>query len=91
MITFLNSPRLLKGGNVLIDVETSAVQRIIVQSYNLGTLSRTLLPQAVKESGVSWFSGGGVTPSTLSVIQSGEEIDGLFRTAQRRHLNFQKV
>ena len=46
-----NSPRLLKGGLVLIDADTSAVQRIIVLQYNPDTLSRTLQPQAVKESG----------------------------------------
>ncbi len=51
MTTFPNSPRLLKGGLVLIDADTSAVQRIIVLQYNPDTLSRTLQPQAVKESG----------------------------------------
>jgi hypothetical protein len=51
MSTFPNSPRLLKGGLVLIDADTSAVQRIIVLQYNPDTLSRTLQPQAVKESG----------------------------------------
>jgi hypothetical protein len=51
MASFANSPRLLKGGLVLIDADTSAVQRIIVLQYNPDTLSRTLQPQAVKESG----------------------------------------
>ena len=51
MTTFPNSPRLLKGGLVLIDADTSAVQRIIVLQYNPDTLSRTLQPQAVKEIG----------------------------------------
>jgi hypothetical protein len=51
MATFPNSPRLLKGGLVLIDADTSAVQRIIVLQYNPDTLSRTLQPQTVKESG----------------------------------------
>jgi len=51
MASFPNSPRLLKGGLVLIDADTSAVQRIIVLQYNPDTLSRTLQPQAVKESG----------------------------------------
>jgi hypothetical protein len=51
MTTFPNSPRLLKGGLVLIDADTSAVQRIIVLQYNPDTLSRTLQPQTVKESG----------------------------------------
>jgi hypothetical protein len=51
MTTFPNSPRLIKGGIVLIDPDTSAVRRIIVLQYNPDTLSRTLQPQAVKESG----------------------------------------
>ena len=51
MSTFPNSPRLVKGGIVLIDADTSAVQRIIALQYNPDTLSRTLQPQAVKESG----------------------------------------
>jgi hypothetical protein len=51
MSTFPNSPRLVKGGLVLIDADTSAVQRIIVLQYNPDTLSRMLQPQAVKESG----------------------------------------
>lgn len=51
MTTFPNSPRLLKGGIVLIDPDSSAVQRIITLQYNPDTLSRTLQPQAIKESG----------------------------------------
>lgn len=51
MTTFPNSPRLLKGGIVLIDADTSAVRRIVVLQYNPDTLSRTLQPQTVKESG----------------------------------------
>jgi hypothetical protein len=51
MTTFPNSPRLVKGGIVLIDPDTAAVRRIIVLQYNPDTLSRTLQPQAVKESG----------------------------------------
>ena len=45
MTTFPNSPRLLKGGIVLIDPDTSAVRRIIALQYNPDTLSRTLQPQ----------------------------------------------
>lgn len=48
---FPNSPRLLKGGIVLIDPDTSVVQRIIALQYNPDSLSRTLQVQAVKEGG----------------------------------------
>lgn len=51
MTTFPNSPRLLKGGIVLIDPDTSAVLRIITLQYNPDTLSRTLQVQSVSTEG----------------------------------------
>jgi len=51
MTTFPNSPKLLKGGIVLIDPETSAVQRIISLQYNPDSLSRTLQVQGPSEGG----------------------------------------
>jgi hypothetical protein len=51
MTSFPRSPRLLKGGLVLIDPATAAVQRIIVLQYNSDTLSRTFQVQAAGESG----------------------------------------
>ena len=52
MTTFPGSPRLLKGGIVLIDPHTSAVRRIIALQYNPDTLTRTLQIQGVgQESG----------------------------------------
>jgi hypothetical protein len=51
MSSFPNSPKILKGGIVLLDADTSAVQRIITLQYNPDTLSRTLQPQTVRESG----------------------------------------
>jgi len=50
MSTFPGSPRLLKGGIVLIDPETSSVQRIIGLQYNPDTLTRSLQVQGVGES-----------------------------------------
>lgn len=52
MTTFPGSPRLIKGGIVLIDPETSMIQRIITLQYNPDTLSRTLQVQSISsESG----------------------------------------
>ena len=52
MTTFPGSPRLLKGGIVLLDADTSVVQRIIVLQYNPDSLSRSLQPQVIAgESG----------------------------------------
>ncbi len=47
MTTFPGSPRLIKGGIVLIDPNNSEVQRIIVMQYNPDTLTRTLQVQGV--------------------------------------------
>ncbi len=44
-----NSPRLVKGGIVLIDPESSAVLRVIPLQYNPDTLTRTLQAQTVGE------------------------------------------
>jgi hypothetical protein len=49
---FPGSPRILKGGIVLLDPVTSQVQTIIVLQYNPDTLSRTLQIQGIAaESG----------------------------------------
>jgi len=47
MTTFPGSPRLLKGGIVVIDPESGAIRRVIALQYNPDTLSRTLQPKSV--------------------------------------------
>ena len=47
MSAFPNSPRLLKGGLVLLDPDSGAVQRVITLQYNPDTLTRSLAPQSV--------------------------------------------
>lgn len=51
MNAFPNSPRLLKGGIVLIDPNTSAVLRTITLQYNPDTLTRSLQIKALAEGG----------------------------------------
>jgi len=51
MTSFPNSPKLLKGGIVLIDPESGRVGRIIALQYNPDTLSRTLQVKGIGESG----------------------------------------
>ena len=51
MTTFPNSPRVLKGGIVLIDPESAAVRRIIVLQYNPDTLTRKLQPKGTGADG----------------------------------------
>jgi hypothetical protein len=47
MTGFTNSPRLLKGGIVTMDPDTTAIQSVIALQYNPDSLSRTLQIQAV--------------------------------------------
>src|SRR5215475_2369748 len=51
MTTFPGSPKVLKGGIVLIDPATSAVIRVIALQYNPDTLSRSLQIKALAEGG----------------------------------------
>jgi hypothetical protein len=51
MSSFSGSPRLLKGGIVLIDPTSGAVRRVIALQYNPDTLSRTLQVQGVGAEG----------------------------------------
>jgi hypothetical protein len=51
MSSFPGSPRLVRGGLVLIDPVSAAIKRTIVLQYNPDSLSRTLQVQALAESG----------------------------------------
>lgn len=51
MSTFPGSPRLLKGGIVLLDPNSGAVQRIVILQYNPDTMTRTLQIKALSEGG----------------------------------------
>lgn len=51
MTAFSGSPKLIKGGVVLIDPATAAVQHVIALQYNPDSLSRTLQVQGSSEGG----------------------------------------
>jgi hypothetical protein len=51
MTTFPNSPKLLKGGLVVLDVATGAVMRTIALQYNPDTLTRSYQVQGVGGEG----------------------------------------
>ncbi len=51
MSTSPRTPRVLKGGIVLLDPSTGTVLRIITLQYNPDTLTRTLQMQAVGGEG----------------------------------------
>src|SRR5437867_758510 len=47
MSTFPGTPKVVKGGIVLVDPDTSRLQRVIVLQYNPDSISRTLQVQGV--------------------------------------------
>lgn len=51
MTTFPGSPRLVKGGIVVLDAESSAVRRVIPLQYNPDTLSRSFQVKGAGEGG----------------------------------------
>src|SRR6266571_4642228 len=51
MSSFPGSPRVIKGGIVVIDPDTSAVRRIIALQYNPDSLTRTLQVQGAGGEG----------------------------------------
>lgn len=74
MTTFPKSPRLVKGGIVLIDPETSAVKRIVTLQYNPDTLTRTLQVQDISE-GAGRSEALRLTGPPVETIKLDAEID----------------
>lgn len=75
MTSFPNSPRLLKGGIVLLDAETGAVQRIVNLQYNPDTLTRTLQPQGVGAEGGDRSEALRLKGPPVETIKLDAEID----------------
>ncbi len=75
MSGFSNSPRLLKGGIVLIDPDTSVVQRIIALQYNPDTITRTLQVQAVAAEGGDRSEALRLKGPPIETIKLDAEID----------------
>ena len=76
MTTFPNSPKLLKGGLVLIDPETAMVQRIIALQYNPDSLSRTLQIKGVGTEGGDRSEVLRLKGPPVETIKVEAEIDG---------------
>jgi len=75
MSGFPNSPRLIKGGIVLVDPDSGTVQKIIVLQYNPDTLTRTLTPQGVKEESGDRSEALRLTGPPIETIKLDAEID----------------
>lgn len=66
---------MIKGGTVLIDLESSAVQRIIALQYNPDTINRTLQVQGVDEEGGDRSEALRLKGSPLETIKGESKID----------------
>ena len=75
MTSFPGSPRLIKGGIVLIDPDTSAIERVITLQYNPDTLTRTLQVQGVGGEGGDRSEALRLTGPPVETIKLDAEID----------------
>lgn len=75
MSGFSGSPRVLKGGIILIDPTTAAIIKIITLQYNPDTLSRTLQPQAMSGEGGDRLEALRLKAPPVESIKLDAEID----------------
>jgi hypothetical protein len=75
MTSFPGSPRLLKGGIVLLDPTTSAVRRVIALQYNPESLSRTLQAQGVGQDGADRSEALRLKGPPVETLKIEAEID----------------
>ena len=75
MTTFPGSPRLLRGGLVLLDLDSETVQRIIVMQYNPATLQRQLQVQGAGGDGGDRLEALRLTGPPVETYQLEAEID----------------
>ena len=89
MSTFPGSPKVVKGGIVLIDPETSALRRVIVLQYNPDTLNRTLQVQGAGGEGGDRLEALRLKGPPIETIKLDAEIDAADQLElpdeQRRH------
>jgi hypothetical protein len=75
MSAFPGSPRLLKGGIVLIDPDSGNLQRVIVLQYNPDTLTRTLQAKGVGTEGGDRSEALRLIGPPVETIKVDAEID----------------
>ena len=75
MSSFPGSPRLLKGGIVLLDPGSGAVQRIISLQYNPDSLTRTLQAQGLATEGGDHSEALRLKGPPIETIKLEAEID----------------
>ena len=69
------SPKLLKGGLVLIDPETAAIRRVITLQYNPESISRTLQVQGAGDGGGDRSEALRLKGPAVETIKLDAEID----------------
>lgn len=75
MSTFPGSPRLVKGGIVLLDPQSAAVQQVIVLQYNADTLTRRFETKAVELGGQNRSEALRLTGPPVETISLEAELD----------------
>ena len=75
MSTFPGSPRILKGGIVLINPETSAIERIIALQYNPDTLTRSFQVKGMGGEGGDHSEAMRLTGPPVETFKLDAEID----------------
>jgi hypothetical protein len=75
MSAFPGSPRLVKGGLVLVDTLTTAVQRIITLQYNPDTLTRSLQIKSIAPEGGDRLEALRLTGPPVETIKLEAELD----------------
>lgn len=75
MTSFTNSPRIIRGGIVLIDPESGQVSRVIVMQYNPDTLTRSLQPQSMADEGNNRSQAFRLKGPPIETIKLDAEVD----------------
>jgi hypothetical protein len=78
MPTFPNSPKLIKGGVVLLDPESSRVVRVIPFQYNPASVSRSFQIQAVEGEGGERSQAFRLTRPAVESLKLVAELDATF-------------
>ncbi len=75
MSSFPGSPRLIKGGIVLVDADTATIQKIITLQYNPDTLTRSLQVKGVGDSSGNRSEAMRLSGPPVETIKVEVEID----------------
>lgn len=82
MTGFTASPRVVKGGLVLLDPATAAVRRVIALQYNPDSLTRTLTAQSPEAQGQSRAEALRLRGPAVETLRVEVELDATDRLAQ---------